>query len=41
MILTEYASYINPVEVFRGKNKIYNDLLNERNTGFAAAEIGE
>lgn len=28
-VLTEYASYINSVEVFRAKNAIYNELLNK------------
>ncbi|KRW98191.1 Metalloenzyme, LuxS/M16 peptidase-like protein [Pseudocohnilembus persalinus] len=28
-ILSEYASYINQVEVTRGKNSLYNELLNE------------
>jgi len=27
LILSEYASYLNQVEVFRGRNKLYNDLL--------------
>jgi len=29
MILTEYASYINPVEVFRARAKIFNELISE------------
>jgi len=27
LILTEYASYLNQVEVFRARNKLYNELL--------------
>lgn len=27
LILSEYASYINPVEVFRAKNAYFNELL--------------
>jgi hypothetical protein len=38
-ILTEYAAYINPVEIIRGKNKIYNDLLSENNTARTVGEI--
>jgi mitochondrial-processing peptidase subunit beta len=26
IVLSEYASYLNPVELFRAKNKIYNQL---------------
>jgi len=41
MVLTEYASYINPVEVFRAKNKIYNSLLEESNSYERVKDIAE
>ncbi len=41
MILTEYASYINPVEVYRAKNTIYNSLLDESNSYLRVGQIAE
>lgn len=41
MILTEYASYLNPVELFRAKNKIYNDLLTEKNSGYTVCDLAD
>lgn len=37
--MTEYASYINPVEIFRAKNSIYNQLAGEGNTADRAQEM--
>jgi len=39
-ILTEYASELNQVEVFRARNKIFNDLLRNENSANVAKEIG-
>lgn len=40
-ILTEYASYMNHVEVVRAKNTIFNELLNNgQNSRALSKEIG-
>ena len=50
MVLSEYASYvppyymiydiqINPVEVFRARARIFNELLSEESTGAVSQEM--
>lgn len=32
---------LNPVELFRAKNKIFNDLLTERNSGHTVSDLAD
>mmetsp|Transcript_6035 Transcript_6035/g.6622 ORF Transcript_6035/g.6622 Transcript_6035/m.6622 type:complete len:523 (-) Transcript_6035:167-1735(-) len=40
VILTEYAQFMNEVEVFRARNKIYNELLQQETGADVAKAIG-
>jgi len=40
LILSDYALYLNQVEVFRAKNKLYNDLLQQESGNDIAQSIG-
>ena len=37
---TIYSHFLNDVEVVRGRNNLYNDLLNKESTCSIAADIG-
>jgi hypothetical protein len=37
---TIYSHYMNDVEVFRGRNQLYNELLNKEKTSDLNEEIG-
>jgi len=39
MVLTEYSQILADVEVFRARNKIYNDLLSQDNAADVSKEI--
>jgi len=39
MVLTEYSQILADVEVFRARNKLYNDLLTQENSADVAKEI--
>ena len=37
---TIYSHYLNDVEVIRGRNDLYNELMNKQSTGEVNQEIG-
>jgi len=41
LVLSDYALYLNQVEVFRARNKLYNDLLQQESGNDIAANIGQ